>query len=131
MTKCAHCGTATRFHANGVPKCPGSCDGRFGSVSAAHIELSGRLAKLKQASQAIRAEAALTVCKSSEVRIASRKLRMETRRITNSIEASLQGRSAPQIRRRLRMARAIAEALSRAGYYSFVAVEPQETASLQ
>jgi|SRR5579862_5074549 len=99
-------------------------------------DLGQRLASVLAASRAIRHEAALVVSESSETRVTSRKLRMESRLTTNRIEARRQvarrqmgtrpARFAPDIR--LWLAHALADALSAHGCPAFVVTEPQELA---
>jgi hypothetical protein len=90
-----------------------------------------RLASVIQASRAIRSEVALTICESSEMRLASRQLRMDSLRTTAgtaAVRRILQVRKPQRIRT---VADAIAEMLSRQGYAAFVAGDPQDTASIQ
>jgi hypothetical protein len=90
-----------------------------------------RLARVIQASRAIRSEAALAICESSETRLASRHLRRESRRTTAAtvgIRRKLRVRKNQRIRL---IADAIAEILSRQGYAAFVAGDSQDTASIQ
>ena len=84
-----------------------------------------------QASRAIRSEVALTICESSELRISSRQLRLESVR-TTGLSAAQRQRVRPRQPRRYRdIADAIVQVLSRRGYCAFVAEQPQETASIQ
>jgi hypothetical protein len=94
-------------------------------------EVVVRLASVIQASRAIRSEVALSICESSEMRIASRQLRMESARTTRGIAAWRQSQRARKAQRRQWMAQTIAEVLSNRGYAAFVAASWQDTASLQ
>lgn len=96
-------------------------------ISSSRSELAGRLASVMHSSRAIRAEVALTVCESSEVRIASRQLRQESRRTAQQSAASRNCLEAQKARRRL-IAHAVAQVLSSQGYYVFLAAQPQDTA---
>jgi hypothetical protein len=90
-----------------------------------------RLASVIQASRAIRSEVALTICESSDTRLASRQLRRDSRR-TSAATAAI--RRKPRVRKNqgIRViADAIAEILSRQGYAGFVAGDSQDTASIQ
>jgi hypothetical protein len=90
-----------------------------------------RLASVIQASRAIRSELALTICESSETRLASRQLRGDCHRTnarTAAVGRILRVRKTQRIRG---IAEAIAEILSRQGYAAFVAGDPQDTASIQ
>lgn len=94
-------------------------------------ELAERLASVRQASRAIRSEAALTICESAEMRIASRQLRMESNRTSQKSAAWRQGwqtHQKPEVRW---IAQTIAQILSDRGYVAFVAAPPQDTATLQ
>jgi hypothetical protein len=84
-----------------------------------------------QASRAIRSEVALTICKSCETRIASRQLRMDTIRTTNITAAGRKGLRPGKARRSQWMAQAVAQVLSRQGYFVFVVAPPQDTATVQ
>ncbi len=90
-----------------------------------------RLASVMEASLAIRSEVALTICESSELRLASRQLRGDSLRTTAgtaAVRRKLQVRKTQRIRG---IAAAVAEILSRRGYAAFVAGDPQDTASIQ
>jgi len=94
-------------------------------------ELLERLATVMNASRAIRSEVALTICESSEMRLASRQLRRDSRRTT---AGSATHRRKLQVRKKQSIrgiADAIAEILSSKGYAAFVTGEPQDTASIQ
>jgi hypothetical protein len=90
-----------------------------------------RLASVIQASRAIRSELALTICESSEMRLASRQLRGDTVRTTAGIAAVRRILRVRKTQRIRCIADAIAEILSRQGYAAFVAGDPQDTASIQ
>jgi len=93
-------------------------------ISSSRAKLAARLANVISASRAIRSEVALTICESTEMRIASRRTRMDSLR------------SAPQhchqrAERSQWVAHAIAQVLSSRGYSAFVASAPNDTASIQ
>jgi hypothetical protein len=90
-------------------------------------DLLERLATVMQASRAIRSELALTICESSETRLASRQLRGDSLR-TAAVRRKLQVRKTQRIRG---IADAIAEILASRGYAAFVAGDPLDTASIQ
>src|ERR1700677_3996932 len=98
-------------------------------ISPSRAELAARVASVTQASRAIRSEVALTICESSEMRIASRQLRMDSVRTTQGTAAWKQGRGQRKAQRRQWIARAIAQVLFSRGYCVFVAARPQDTAS--
>ena len=101
-------------------------------VSSHGSELAVRVAAVLQASRAIRSEVALTICESSEMRVASRQLRMDIRLTTNVIATQLQGlRNKGKARRSQWIAQAIAQVLSTQGYSVFVEAPPTDTASVQ
>jgi hypothetical protein len=99
--------------------------------SSRRAELSERLAGVMQASRTIRSEVALAICESSEMRLASRRLRMESHRTTSRSAAAMQGLRATKAQERQRMAHAIAQVLCSGGYIAFVATPPQDTALVQ
>jgi hypothetical protein len=99
-------------------------------ISGSRYELMERLATVMQASQTIRSEVALSICESSEMRIASRQLRLESSRTTWRSEASRQGLTRKP-RKYQHLADAIVQVLSRRGYSAFVAGRPQDTATIQ
>jgi hypothetical protein len=90
-----------------------------------------RLASVLQASRAIRSELALTICESSETRLASRQLRVDSRRTSVGTVAIRRKLKVCKTQRIRVIADAIAEILSRQGYTVFVAGDPQDTASIQ
>jgi hypothetical protein len=94
-------------------------------------ELLDRLSSVMQASRAIRSEVAVTICESSEMRLASRQLRLDSHR-TAAVSAAwrrkLQSRKTEKFRG---VAEAIAQILSRQGYSAFVATQPRDTALIQ
>jgi hypothetical protein len=99
--------------------------------SSSRAELAKRLASVMQASRTIRSEVALTICESSEMRLASRQLRMDSLQTTKRSAASRQGFPARKAQRPHWIAYAIAQLLSSRGYSAFVAAQPQDTASAQ
>jgi hypothetical protein len=102
-----------------------------GQASFRRAELAERLASVMQASRAIRSEAALAICESTEMRIASRQLRMESYRTSQKSAAWRQGQHPPQKPEPRQIARTIAQMLSARGYLAFVAAPSQDTASIQ
>jgi len=98
-------------------------------ISPRRTELAERLATVIQASRAIRSEVALTICESSEKRIASRQLRMDSLRSKERIAARQVVKRRAE--RSQRMAHAVARVLSSQGYSAFVASAPNDTASIQ
>jgi hypothetical protein len=90
-----------------------------------------RLASVIQASRAIRSEVALSICESSEIRLASRQLRGDSIRTTAGTAAVRRVLRARKPQRIRGIADAIAEILSRQGYAAFLAGDPQDTASIQ
>jgi hypothetical protein len=100
-------------------------------ISPSRSELVERLATVRQASRELRAELALSVCESSEMRIASRQLRMESRR---AVKGSAAGRKVVYARgaqQRLGIAQAVARILSQRGYPAFVMTQPKDSATFQ
>ncbi len=96
-----------------------------------HTDPLERLESVIQASRAIRSEVALTICESSEIRLASRQLRGDSIRTTAgtaAVRRILRVRKTQRIRG---IADAIAEILSRQGYAAFLGGDPQDTASIQ
>jgi hypothetical protein len=100
-------------------------------ISAGREELNARVATVMQATRALRSEVALTICKSSEIRIASRQLRMDSVRTTEGTVAWRQYLLARQAQRRLWMAQAIVKVLASQGCSAFVASAPPDSASIQ
>jgi hypothetical protein len=100
-------------------------------ISYSRAELAARVASVTQAARVIRSELALTICESSEVRIASRQLRLDTRR---TAEQSAEWRQRLRVRkaqRRRWIAQAIVQILASRGYSAFVADQPRDSASIQ
>jgi hypothetical protein len=101
-------------------------------------ELVERLSSVMQASRTLRSELALTICESSDMRLASRQLRLASQQLRldrpripwGGAERSqrLQTPKRPTIHG---IADAIAQILSRQGYSVFVSEPPQDTASMQ
>jgi hypothetical protein len=89
------------------------------------------LSNVMRASGNIRSELALTICESSEMRVASRQLRMDTLRTTQRSVAGRRNLRARKAEPRYRMAHAVAQLLSNRGYSVFVAEAPEDTASIQ
>ncbi len=100
-------------------------------ISSSRSELAERLASVMHSSRAIRSEVALTVCESSEIRIASRQLRRDSVRTARQSAAARQRLEAQQAPRRRRIAHAVAQVLSSQGYHVFLAAPPQDTALIQ
>jgi hypothetical protein len=100
-------------------------------ISPSRVELAARLASVMQASQAIRSEVALTICESSESRLASQQLRMDSARATRRSSAWRQGLHTRNAQRHQWIAHAIVQVLSKRGYSVFLAEPPQDTASVQ
>jgi hypothetical protein len=100
-------------------------------ISAGRAELAERVAAVMQAARVIRSELALTICESSEMRIASRQLRMDSVRITRGSSAWRQRLVARKAQRQRWMAHAIVQALASRGYAAFVAAPSGDTASIQ
>ena len=94
-------------------------------------DLVERLSSVMQAARGIRSEVAATICESSEVRLASRHLRMESLRTIRWSAAQRKGLPAHQLQDRQEIAQAIAQVLSGRGYSVFVAAQPKDTASIQ
>ena len=108
-----------------------------GAVTS-RVDLLNRLSNVMQASRAIRSEVALTICESSEMRLASRRLRVASQQIrlhdVRTSAGSATRREKPRVceTENIRgIAEAIAQILSRRGYTAFVAVQPLDTASIQ
>jgi hypothetical protein len=89
------------------------------------------LASVIQASRAIRSDLALTICKSSEMRLASRQLRIDAMEASQGSAAWRRGLHARKAQRSQLVANAIARILSSRGYTAFVAEQPQDTAPIQ
>jgi hypothetical protein len=100
-------------------------------ISTGREELTERVASIMQATRVIRSEVALTICESSEIRIASRQLRMESVRTTQGSAAWRQHLLARKAQRRLWMAQAIVKVLASQGCSAFVASAPPDSASIQ
>lgn len=94
-------------------------------------EMVERLANVMQASRTIRSEVALTIWESSEMRVASRQLRMESLRMTAHSTASRRNLHTLKAEQRRWLAQTIAHLLSSRGYSTFVAEPTQDTASVQ
>jgi hypothetical protein len=94
-------------------------------------DLLERLATVMQASRAIRSQVALSICESSEMRLASRQRRVDTFRTTAVSAASRRKLRVRKTQRVRGIADAIAEILSSKGYAAFVVGQPQDTASIQ
>ncbi len=101
------------------------------NISASRAELMERLAAVMQASRTICSEVALAVCESSEMRIASRQLRLESIGTTVRIAASRQSLRPRKARKHQCIADMIVQVLSSRGYSAFVAEQPRDTASIQ
>lgn len=100
-------------------------------ISFSRSELAERLASVLDSSRAIRSEVALAVCESREARIASRQLRLESRRTARQIAASRQSVEAHKAQRRRLIAYGVAQVLSSRGYNVFLAAQPQHIAVIQ
>lgn len=100
-------------------------------IYSSRAVLADRLANIMQVSRAIRSEVALTICESSEMRIASRQLRGESLRTTKGSGARRQKSRECQAMRRERVAQTIAQVLCGRGYTAFVVMQPHDTATLQ
>jgi hypothetical protein len=100
-------------------------------ISPSRAQLAARVATVTRASRAIRSEVALAICESSEMRIASRQLRMDSAGTIQATATGRRGRPQGQAQRSQRIALAIAQVLSSRGYSVFVTSLPQETASVQ
>jgi hypothetical protein len=87
-------------------------------ISSGLNNLGERLAIVMQASRAIRSELALTICESSEMRLASRQLRTKGLQTTHRQSSHW-------------IAHAIAQVLTSHGYCAFVAGQTEDTASIQ
>jgi hypothetical protein len=94
-------------------------------------DLLNRLATVIEASRAIRSQVALTICESGEMRLASRQLREDTLRTTAVSAAYRRNLEVRKTQSVLKIADALAEALSSRGYSAFVIVQPQDTATIQ
>ncbi len=99
--------------------------------SFSRAELAARLASVMRASQAIRSELALTICESSESRLASQQLRMESARATQHSSTWRRGQRSRKAQQHQWIAHAIVQVLSNRGYAAFLAEPPQDTASIQ
>jgi hypothetical protein len=84
-----------------------------------------------QISQAIRSEVALTICESSEMRLASQQLRMDSAEASRRSSTRRRDRHPRQAQRHQWIAHAIMQVLSNRGYSAFLAEPPQDTASIQ
>jgi len=84
-----------------------------------------------QAARVIRSEVALTICESSETRIASRQLRMDSMRTAHGSAAWRQRLLAQKAQRRRWIAHAIVQVLASRGYAAFVTTPSLDTASIQ
>jgi hypothetical protein len=91
--------------------------------------LDERLAIVMQASRAIRSELALTICESSEMRLASRQLRSV--QSTHWSADRRQDLHAGRVDSSHWMAQVVAQVLSSHGYSAFVAGPAEDTASIQ
>jgi hypothetical protein len=91
------------------------------------MNLADRLASVLQVSRDIRAEVELTICESSETRLASRRLRQIPAGRAASTRKMQMGKT-PCIGA---VADAIAQILSNRGYSAFVMAPPQDTALIQ
>ena len=100
-------------------------------VSSSRAALAARLASVMRASQAIRSEVALTICESSESRLASQQLRMDSARATQLCSTWRGGQRSRQAQQHQWIAHAIVQVLSSRGYAAFLAEPPQDTASIQ
>jgi hypothetical protein len=114
-------------------------------VLTSRADLRNRLSNVMQASRTIRGEVALTICESSEMRLAARQRRLASQQTRVASEqmllhhlrtsaASAPCREQPQVceTESIRgIADAIAQILSRRGYAAFVATQPLDTASIQ
>jgi hypothetical protein len=101
------------------------------AVQYSDAELAARLESVMRASRAIRSEVALAVSESSEMRIASRQLRMDSLRTFQRTAAYRQSLDRAKVQRRQWIAHAIAQVLSSQGFPAFVAEQPHDTASSQ
>ena len=100
-------------------------------VSPSRAELTSRLASVMQVSQAIRSEVALTICESSEMRLTSRQLRMDSAAATQRSSTRRRDQRSRQAQSHQWIAHAIIQVLSNRGYSLFLAEPPQDTASIQ
>ena len=100
-------------------------------ISASSEELTERVASIMHATRRIRSEVALTICESSEIRIASRQLRIDSLRTTEGSVAWRQHQRERKAQRRLWIAQAIVEVLASRGCSAFVASAPPDSASIQ
>jgi hypothetical protein len=94
-------------------------------------DLGERLASVLQSSRTIRSEVALTICESSEMRLASRQLRIDSLRTFQRSAARRRDLATANAERNRWIARAIVHVLSSRGYPAFVAAPPRDTASHQ
>ncbi len=99
--------------------------------SSSRVELAARLASVMHISRAIRSELALTICESSESRLASQQLRMDSARAAQLSSTWRQGQRSRKARQHQWIAHAIVQVLSNRGYAAFLAEPPQDTASIQ
>ena len=100
-------------------------------ISGSRAELTERLASVMQASRAIRSEVALTICESCEMRLTSRRLRVDSLGAAKRSAARRRPVSAHQARSHQGLAHAITQILSGRGYTAFVASPQQDTALIQ
>jgi hypothetical protein len=100
-------------------------------ISTSRADLVERLANVMDASRAIRSEVALSICESSEMRIASRQLRMDSSRMAERSAVRRRDLQARKAEWRWWIAHSIAHLLSSRGYSAFVAAQPRDTASVQ
>jgi hypothetical protein len=89
--------------------------------------LGDRLASVVQASRAIRLEVEITICKSRETRLESRRLRRTAAKCA-VCPPKMQMSKTPRIRG---VADSIAQILANRGYSAFVVAPPQDTALIQ
>jgi hypothetical protein len=100
-------------------------------IQSNRTDLVDRLSSVMQAARGLRSEVAATICESNEVRLASRRLRMDSLRTRRRSAAQRTGLYAHHIQGRQEIAQAIAQVLSGRGYSVFVATQPQDTAPIQ
>ncbi len=100
-------------------------------VASSRAELAARLASVMRASQAIRSEVALTICESSESRLVSQQLRMDSARAAQRSSAWRQGQRSRKAQQHQWIAHAIVQVLSNRGYAAFLAAPPQDSATIQ
>jgi hypothetical protein len=94
-------------------------------------ELLDRLSSVMQASRAIRSEVALTICESSEMRLVSRQLRLDSHRTAEGSAACRRKLQSRETEKTRGVAEAIAQILSRRGYSAFVSAQARDTALIQ